>query len=97
VVGRYDFIVAGCCALRRPAPYALELDLPRDEALAGVEALFRASRFAGRTPDEAAAPAISVLLFLSMLPLHADAPDRQDALLANAMRLFLDLEKGVGA
>lgn len=37
----------------------------------------------------------SSLLFLSMLPLHADAPDRQDALLANAMRLFFELEGDV--
>ncbi|HYH18777.1 MAG TPA: hypothetical protein VD995_09160 [Azospirillum sp.] len=92
VVGRYDFIVAGCCTLRRPSAYALELELPDHGALAEVEALFRASRFAGQVPEETAAPAIAVLLFLSMLPLHADAPDRQDALLANAMRLFLDLE-----
>jgi hypothetical protein len=33
------------------------------------------------------------LLFLSMLPLHEDDPGRQAALLANAMRLFLDLDK----
>jgi hypothetical protein len=30
-----------------------------------------------------------VLLFLSMLPLHADSPARQRALMANAIRLYL--------
>ena len=33
-----------------------------------------------------------MLLFLSMLPLHAEDPARQDAFLANAMRLFQRLE-----
>jgi hypothetical protein len=31
-------------------------------------------------------------LFLSMLPLHADRPDRQGAFIANALRLFGDLD-----
>jgi hypothetical protein len=35
---------------------------------------------------------MQVHLFLSMLPLHADDPARQDALLANALRLYATLE-----
>jgi hypothetical protein len=31
-----------------------------------------------------------VLLFLSMLPLHADDPRRQQALMANGIRLYLE-------
>lgn len=30
------------------------------------------------------------LLFIAMLPLHADSASRQTALLANAMRLYAD-------
>jgi hypothetical protein len=41
---------------------------------------------------ESAAPAICTLLFLSMLPLHAEDPNRQDAFLANALRLFQQLD-----
>jgi len=33
---------------------------------------------------------IMVLLFLSMLPLHADRPQRQMAMLANAFRIYKD-------
>ncbi|MNF05243.1 hypothetical protein D3C80_2049270 [compost metagenome] len=33
---------------------------------------------------------LTVLLFLSMLPLHADRPDRQEAMLVNALRLYSD-------
>lgn len=36
--------------------------------------------------------ALTVQLFLSMLPLHADNPNRQRAFLANAMRLFASLD-----
>jgi len=37
--------------------------------------------------------AIVILLFLSMLPLHSENRQRQDALLANVFRLFVDLER----
>ena len=36
--------------------------------------------------------AVTVSLFLSMLPLHADRPDRQQAFIANALRLWLELD-----
>jgi hypothetical protein len=41
--------------------------------------------------------AVTTTLFLSMLPLHADKPKRQWALLANGLRLFLDLEQAGAA
>jgi hypothetical protein len=93
VVGRYDHIVAGYYQLQKHGPLSLSITLPDTGLLRGIEAEFLERQFAGRTPGQAAAPAIGVLLFLSMLPLHADAPDRQDAFLANAMRLFLHLDR----
>jgi hypothetical protein len=42
------------------------------------------------TPWDTEIIAIVVHLFLSMLPLHSDRPDRQRAFLANALRLFHD-------
>jgi hypothetical protein len=36
--------------------------------------------------------ATTVSLFLSMPPLHADRPDRQQAFIANALRLWRDLD-----
>lgn len=92
VVGRYDHIIAGYYDLRRRGPLDVELELPKTTRLTAIEQAFATTRFAGMTPAEAAAPAIAVLLFLSMLPLHADDAQRQAALLANAMRLFLTLE-----
>ncbi|HYG87188.1 MAG TPA: phosphotransferase [Azospirillum sp.] len=93
VVGRYDVILAGYFDVRQPGSYALDLSLPDEQEHGGVESLFLADRFAGMSPRDPAVAAISVLLFLSMLPLHADSPARQTALLANALRLFRNLDR----
>lgn len=94
VVGRYDHILAGYYRLESFGPTDLALDLRCDATLRGVEALYRSRTLAGMTPDAAASHAVCVLLFLSMLPLHADDPRRQRALMANAMRLFVALDGG---
>lgn len=92
VLGRYDFILAGAFDCRREGATSLTLDLPDDPRLDGIAAAFRAHRFAGLAPEDPAIRAATALLFLSMLPLHADRPDRQWALLANGLRLYRDLE-----
>ncbi|MFC0251058.1 phosphotransferase [Massilia consociata] len=55
-----------------------------------IRELFLATPFAGRLPAAWDCYPVMVLLFLSMLPLHADVPQRQRALLANAIRLYLE-------
>lgn len=55
-----------------------------------IRDLFLSTPFAGRLPAAWDCYPVMVLLFLSMLPLHADAPLRQRALLANAIRLYLE-------
>lgn len=92
-VGGYDFIMAGRYDLGGAGPYDLELALPSDARIAGIQEEFLATRFGGLSPAEASGPAISILLFVSMLPLHADDPRRQTALMANAARLFAELER----
>lgn len=96
VVGMYDHIIAGRYALTQDGERSVELTLPRTEPIRAVQALFQATPFGGRLPAQLQADRVSILLFLSMLPLHADDPGRQRALLANALRLFLALE-GQGA
>lgn len=91
VHGLYDVIVGGMAhvAGEREA-HTLTLDLPVRSSQAQARALFdqmTAARFHG---DAQSVEAISLLLFLSMLPLHADDPTRQWALLANALRLHLE-------
>ena len=88
VVGRYDFIVAGYYQLDRPAPDALEFRVADGAAQQAIEAQFREVICGGDPERERLAAAISVLLFFSMLPLHAEDRDRQWALLANGYRLY---------
>ena len=91
VVGRYDQIVAGRCRWSAHGPdYHLEFEdiacqpwlesALSDLAIDGVGGL--------STPVRA----VMTGLFLSMLPLHADRPDRQGAFIANALRLFGELD-----
>ncbi|MBL8225709.1 MAG: phosphotransferase [Chromatiales bacterium] len=91
VLGLYDFIMAGYFRLDQ-AGSDTRLDIPVGPAIGEVQALFRrlvAERY-GLSPRELTA--MQVHLFLSMLPLHADDPARQDALLANALRLYATLD-----
>ena len=93
IVGRYDHILSGYFRLNSFGPTDVALELPDEPTLGAVEALYRTRTLAGLAPDESASAAACVLLFLSMLPLHADDPRRQRALMANAMRLFLAFEE----
>jgi hypothetical protein len=88
VLGLYDFIVAGFYVLRRDGQ-DLHLRVLSERCLP-LQRLFSATTFAGRTPAEWQWYPVMVLLFLSMLPLHADDPRRQQALMANAIRLYLE-------
>jgi hypothetical protein len=88
VLGLYDFIVAGFYLLQ-----AEGCDLAfrvLSERCLPVQRLFIHTPFAGRLPAQWQCYPVMVLLFLSMLPLHADDPRRQQALMANGIRLYLE-------
>ena len=92
VIGEYDTIISGIYTLEGDTSTDLVINFPRTAQLLERQAVFRQRAFGGiGIPDSAAEP-ISVLLFLSMLPLHEDRPDRQRAFLANALRLFQGLD-----
>lgn len=85
-IGLYDFIIAGRYRIVDEAGGAkLEFDL--DDRLITIQKLFVNGEF---IPGISFANAIphTILLFLSMLPLHADQPQRQRALFINALRLY---------
>jgi hypothetical protein len=88
VLGLYDFIVAGFFVLRIDGQSITFKVL--SERCTPVQDLFRATAFGGRLPAQWDCYPVMVLLFLSMLPLHADDPLRQQALMANAVRLYLE-------
>ncbi len=93
IIGRYDQIIANRYAMSTAGDGRFSISFetaPHQAWLEGALADF--------TVDGVAALSRSVLatmvsLFISMLPLHADRPDRQFAFIANALRLFTMLEK----
>lgn len=94
VLGRYDQIVAGRYAM--PAAdgnrFFIEFEpAPHHGWLADAMAGFAVD---GAKLDSPTVRAVTISLFLSMLPLHADRPDRQRAYIANALRLYAALESG---
>lgn len=91
VVGRYDQILAGrYCVAEWGGDFSLGFEtVPCQPWLA--EALKDLS-VDGVGGDDPAVKAATVSRFLSMIALHADRPDRQAAFVANALRLFLELD-----
>jgi hypothetical protein len=92
VVGRYDFIIAGYYELSKTSEYDINFCLPNSPNIQVIEQEFTNMQFSDYRANSREIVAICVLLFLSMLPLHSDAPKRQDAFLANALRLFVKME-----
>jgi hypothetical protein len=91
VVGRYDQIVAGRYTLEVSGDdHALAFDpVACQPWLEGALADLSVDGVGGLSEP---VRAVSASLFLSMLPLHADRPDRQQAFVANALRLWRDLD-----
>lgn len=96
VVGLYDHIIAGNYKLNKNRQLDLSLELPGSACDNYLRDDFLSRKFSGLSPFESAALPISVLLFLSMLPLHSDDLQRQSALLANGMRLFKMMDSSRG-
>lgn len=89
--GLYDLIISGRMRAARPAAYEIEL----------ATLATSTQKFVGERVEELVASlfpgelkviqAMTALLFLSMLPLHADHPARQETMLANALRLYSEV------
>lgn len=92
VVGRYDQIVAGRCRLSRDGDdYELTLEpVACQPWLADALGDLEVDGLGGLSDP---VRAVTVSLFLSMPPLHAERPDRQQAFVANALRLWLELDR----
>ena len=91
IVGRYDQIIVGRYALRLDGDdHELAFDsAPCQPWLAGALGDLVVDGVGGLSLP---VRAVTASLFLSMLPLHADRPDRQRAFVANALRLWGELD-----
>jgi hypothetical protein len=95
VYGFYDLIVSDRFRLTEDSSQSLSLKLEYTPEMLGANAEFLRTQFGQWRGDDVSIKGIVVLLFLSMIPLHADKPDRQRAFLANALALYHWMEKGV--
>jgi hypothetical protein len=87
VVGMYDFVLAGRYLLDYDRGYRIDLHFHPDEQRDRLISDFRSFRIGSYACCDAQMIAMTSLLFLTMLPLHANNPERQVALLANGIRL----------
>ncbi|VVO11948.1 hypothetical protein [Pseudomonas fluorescens] len=87
VLGLYDWIIAGRYELH-VNENNMVLDFHLDERILAIQNTFEKKSFMPNITVRELMPAV-VLLFISMLPLHADRADRQKAMVANAYRIYL--------
>jgi fructosamine-3-kinase len=87
IIGLYDFIVAGYYTLSGEDFYSCELTFPLEPRIEAIQQRFWNERFIPGVYVKDCLP-LTVLLFLSMLPLHGDDVNRQRAFFANALRLY---------
>jgi len=92
VLGMYDYIIGGRYTYRQHTANDMSLAFDTHPVVDDIQNYFKKMRFAGYTMEELSVYPIMILLFLSMLPLHADRPDRQNAFLANALRLYIEFK-----
>lgn len=92
-LGGYDLIIAGLFELERHSLYNIDFSLLFSDRQKRVADIFEEELENEQLPTGRQPLATMVLLFLSMLPLHADRPDRQVAFLANALRLSQELKR----
>ena len=93
ILGLYDHIIAGSYDLE----YSLskeknkfEFEIFLGDEIYEIQNAFKEKLFLEKVRSSDVMP-ITILLFLSMLPLHLDKPDRQMAFLANALRLYSEM------
>ena len=90
IIGLYDFIISGDFEFQKNGNYNYNLKFYMTNEHKDIQELFKNSKFLNKTIYELSVYPIMILLFLSMLPLHFDKPNRQNAMLANALRLFVE-------
>ncbi len=92
VIGMYDYIIGGMFDYNEESIYNVSLSFEIDDDLRHIQQYFCNQKFGGYTIDELSTYPILIHLFLSMLPLHNDYPERQKAMLANALRLYVEFK-----
>jgi len=94
IVGGYDILLAERAGFKTLGATAFYLPEAFNTQQDEVVDIFRNAHVAGAPVYTREILAMTCLLFLSMLPLHAESQNRQNAFLSNAIRLH-DMMKGL--
>lgn len=92
VIGLYDHIISGAAQIETKISSdccVIDFNIPIDDRILSIQKIFNEYIFAGIIEPKNVMP-LTILHFISMLPLHADNKDRQWALLANSLRLYYE-------
>ncbi len=92
VLGLYDFIIGGMYHYHENSVNDVSLEFDITDAIKSTQEYFKTLQFADYSIDQLSVYPIMIHLFLSMLPLHCDHEERQKAMLANALRLYVELK-----
>ena len=87
VIGQYDRIILGRVRLHEDGPAEWRLEMSEQPHQAALEEIFLSQMAERRGIGRDELTGLTALLFFSMLPLHAERPDLQRMMLANALRL----------
>lgn len=94
IAGYYDHILAGRYRLARHGQRDFSISFEENVNSRWLLSALEEIEVDGIRAGSLSVRAVTVALFLSMLPLHADRPDRQAAFIANALRLYADIDRG---
>lgn len=87
LIGLYDHIIAGAFSIQKNEELDFSFEIFTDERIKSLQLSYLQEDLLPDVTPRDYMP-LTVLLFLSMLPLHSDNKERQLALFANAFRLY---------
>ena len=93
MIGLYDFIIIGEFVYHEISPNNITFEIPISKTKLEISKLFFELDFEHYNISIREIYALMIHLFLSMLPLHNDEPQRQKAFIANALRLYTEFKK----
>lgn len=87
ILGLYDHIIAGRYFITGSNTRNVKIEFEIDQRIYEIQKIYVDSFFIKKLEMKDILPLV-VLLFVSMVPLHSDRKDRQEAMLLNALRLY---------
>ncbi len=93
IIGLYDFIIADNFELQLNANNSAIFRIPISAKIQEIQSYYLNCLFNEQKVKNLQSIPMTILLFLSMLPLHNENPLRQKALMLNALRLFNEYQE----